>query len=187
MKIEEFIDAYETIPVTTAALAPAESMLGKTAREIIEMASCYASDARVFLTSGDRVNAFAAAAYGLGWINAGEELGYLSADSRLLPKLFEEFPKDLVPKLEEKTLRYQRMLTQALACISIAPDKETAAWPAAEEILTLAREHLDAGAARLPSDFVNALSLFSYGYGWLDCGVRAGLFTISGDRHLFTI
>ena len=35
-------------------------------------------------------------------------------------------------------------------------------------------------------DPVNALASFSYGYGWLDAGVRFGLFDIPDDTELFT-
>ena len=36
-------------------------------------------------------------------------------------------------------------------------------------------------------DPVNALASFSYGYGWLDAGVRMGLFSIPEDTELFTM
>jgi hypothetical protein len=32
---------------------------------------------------------------------------------------------------------------------------------------------------------VNALAAFSYGYGWLDAGVRMGLFSVPEDTGLF--
>jgi hypothetical protein len=40
---------------------------------------------------------------------------------------------------------------------------------------------------RASGDPVNALASFSYGYGWLDAGVRMGLFTVPDDTELFTI
>jgi hypothetical protein len=60
-------------------------------------------------------------------------------------------------------------------------------YGAAEIIRKTAAAYLEAGEKNLPIDLINALTAFSYGYGWLDCGVRAGLFSIDGDRHLFTI
>jgi hypothetical protein len=40
---------------------------------------------------------------------------------------------------------------------------------------------------RTEGDTVNALAAFSYGYGWLDAGVRFGLLSVpEGARHLFT-
>ena len=79
------------------------------------------------------------------------------------------------------------MLTNALDGVAHAPDPETAMYAAASTIHATAESYLTQGAVHLPDDLINALVLFSYGYGWLDCGVRAGLFSIHGDRHLFTI
>jgi hypothetical protein len=33
----------------------------------------------------------------------------------------------------------------------------------------------------------SALACFSYGHGWLDAAVRAGLFRITAERELFTV
>jgi hypothetical protein len=33
----------------------------------------------------------------------------------------------------------------------------------------------------------NALACFSYGHGWLDAAVQAGIFSITKDRNLFTV
>ncbi|HJJ54923.1 MAG TPA: DUF357 domain-containing protein, partial [Methanocorpusculum sp.] len=104
-----------------------------------------------------------------------------------MPDLETAFPDQLREKLEEKTLRYRRMLTEALAVVSIAPDAETISASAARIIVDTVAALLKIGENLLPHDYVNALSAFSYGYGWLDCGVRFGLFAISGNRHLFTI
>ncbi|WP_243670629.1 DUF357 domain-containing protein, partial [Methanoculleus chikugoensis] len=41
------------------------------------MAIAYHSDGFAFLRAGDRVNALAAFAYGLGWLDAGSHLGLL--------------------------------------------------------------------------------------------------------------
>jgi hypothetical protein len=32
-----------------------------------------------------------------------------------------------------------------------------------------------------------ALACFSYGHGWLDCGVETGLFSICANREMFTV
>lgn len=56
----------------------------KQAREIIEMASNYLSDARHFESKGDFVNAFAALNYSHGWIDSGVRLGIFNVhDDRL--------------------------------------------------------------------------------------------------------
>lgn len=166
---------------------PGGTVLGKTADEIIEMVSCYASDGRVFYKKGDLVNAAASFAYGYGWLDAGRCLGYLAGSPSAPPKIDDRLPDSLFEHLSEKTYRYQRMLTSALEGVSPSPDPETVMYAAACRILETAGSYLAFGAVYLPDDLLNALVLFSYGYGWLDCGVRAGLFSISGDRHLFTI
>lgn len=56
----------------------------KPAKEIIEMASNYVSDAMHFESKGDFVNAFAALNYAHGWIDAGVRLGIFDVhDDRL--------------------------------------------------------------------------------------------------------
>ena len=47
----------------------------KEAKEIIEMASNYLSDAKHFKSKKDFVNAFAAVNYAHGWIDSGARLG----------------------------------------------------------------------------------------------------------------
>jgi hypothetical protein len=52
----------------------------------------------------------------------------------------------------------------------------------------MAESYLDDGRHfRAEDDPVNALASFSYAYGWLDAGVRMGLFAVPDEeRHLFT-
>ena len=114
MLIEELVSYYQKIAGSAAPAVPAGSILGNTADEILEMVACYASDAAVFLKHGDLVNAFAASEYGLGWLDCGVYLGYVNAPVTNCLELAKEFPTELFEKLEEKTLRYQRMLIGAL-------------------------------------------------------------------------
>ena len=39
---------------------------------------------------------------------------------------------------------------------------------------------------RANDDPVNALASYAYGHGWLDAGVRMGLFAVPDDTDLFT-
>lgn len=56
----------------------------KEAKEIIEMASNYFSDAKHFESKKDFVNAFAAINYAHGWIDSGARLGIFDvSDNRL--------------------------------------------------------------------------------------------------------
>jgi hypothetical protein len=90
--------------------------------------------------------------------------------------------------LQEKTDRYERMLADALAAATIAVPPDTPLGAAAEECEEMARSYLDDGRHfRDQGDRVNALASFSYGYGWLDAGVRIGLFAVPDDSHLFTM
>ena len=56
----------------------------KEAKEIIDMASNYLSDAKHFETQGDFVNAFAALNYAHGWIDSGVRLGIFDVTNNRL-------------------------------------------------------------------------------------------------------
>jgi len=187
MLISDFVGYYKSVSNGLRIAVSSDSELGKIALEILEMVTSYAGDSQVFNKSGDLVNAFAAAAYGLGWIDAGKYLGYVSGNQTLQIVLDKTFPTELLEKLEEKTYRYQKMLSEAVISVKIAPDKGASLYHSAEKILKEAESKLSIGSTLLQNDMINALVEFSYGYGWLDCGLRSGLFVIMGNRHLFTI
>lgn len=89
--------------------------------------------------------------------------------------------------LEEKTDRYGEMLADALAAADPAVPPGTPLGEAAAEVFEMAESYLDDGRHfRENDDPVNALASYSYGYGWLDAGVRLGLFDIPDDTELFT-
>jgi hypothetical protein len=90
--------------------------------------------------------------------------------------------------LTEKTDRYERMLADALGEAEVRPPADTPLGSAAAECREMARSYLDDGRHfRANDDPVNALAAFSYGYGWLDAGVRIGLFAVPDDTDLFTV
>jgi hypothetical protein len=90
--------------------------------------------------------------------------------------------------LQEKTDRYEGMLADALAAATVTPPPGTPLGDAARECEEMARSYLDDGRHfRADDDLVNALASFSYGYGWLDAGVRMGLFDVPDDSQLFTM
>ena len=92
-------------------------------------------------------------------------------------------PADLI----EKTDRYERMLADALDEAEPRPPADTPLGVAAAECREMAASYLDDGRHfREEDDPVNALAAFSYGYGWLDAGVRMGLFAVPDDTELFT-
>jgi hypothetical protein len=89
--------------------------------------------------------------------------------------------------LEEKTDRYGRMLADALDAAEARPPADTPLGAAAAECREMAESYLDDGRHfRGNDDPVNALAAFSYGYGWLDAGVRMGLFAVPEGTELFT-
>jgi hypothetical protein len=90
--------------------------------------------------------------------------------------------------LAEKTDRYGRMLADALDEAEFVAPPGTPLGDAAAECREMAESYLDDGRHfRDEDDLVNALASFSYGYGWLDAGVRFGLFAVPDESELFTI
>ena len=90
-------------------------------------------------------------------------------------------------ELEEKVDRYERMLADALDVADRAVPEGTPLGEAASDCREMAEAYLEDGRHfRAEDDPVNALASYSYGYGWLDCGVRMGLFSVPEDSDLFT-
>jgi hypothetical protein len=90
--------------------------------------------------------------------------------------------------LQEKTDRYERMLADAVAAADPRPPADTPLGDAAAECHEMAVSYLEDGRHfRADGDPVNALAAFSYGYGWLDAGVRVGLFAVPAETDLFTV
>lgn len=89
--------------------------------------------------------------------------------------------------LEEKTDRYESMLKAALSEATAVSPPGTPLGDAAADCREMAESYLQDGRHfRSNGDPVNALASFSYGYGWLDAGVRFGLFETPSDTELFT-
>ncbi|MGB9987821.1 DUF357 domain-containing protein [Salarchaeum japonicum] len=89
--------------------------------------------------------------------------------------------------LEEKTERYERLLSEALDAAEVAPPADTPLGEAALEFEEMAQSYLKDGRHfREQDDLVNALASFSYGHGWMDAGARIGVFDVPTDGHLFT-
>jgi hypothetical protein len=90
--------------------------------------------------------------------------------------------------LEEKTTRYERLLSEALEAADPHPPDDTPLGDATAEYAEMARSYLaDGRHFRDEGDLVNALAAFSYGHAWLDAGARLGLFDVPDEGHLFTI
>ena len=176
----------------TVCSAPAGSPCGRTGQSVLRMAAAYESDGRTFLKTGDPVNAMAAFLYGLGWLHCGTASGLLvsAGNSRGCPftGTFEPVPASQDGKLEEKTGRYARLLETAIASVAPAPDPGTSVHAFAVQVRFISSLYLIRGnMLAAAGDREEALACFSYGHGWLDAGVGAGLFSILAHREIFTV
>ena len=58
----------------------------------------------------------------------------------------------------------------------------------AEDCLSMAKAYYnDAVHFFEKGDYINAFACVNYAHGWLDAGVRAGLFRVLSSRDLFTV
>jgi hypothetical protein len=157
-----------------------------------EMAHAYLSDGSTFAASGDPVNALASFFYAFGWLHFGGAYGTLITDMQIPPCPFagpcERLPERCTGKLAEKTHRYERLLETARTSVTGAPDPATEAYRFATTTLQVAETYAGTGRWLLNGNRQeDALAHFSYGHGWLDAGVRAGLFVIHAERDIFTV
>jgi len=171
--------------------APQDTPLNKIAASVLEMARAYESDGTMFSETGDYVNALACFSYAFGWLHFGLSSGLLivtgtdvcpfTGPAELLPQWYRS-------QLEEKSVRYARLLDTARSSVECAPDPATRSHDFAGQILFVAEIYSCHGGQLLKSGaYEEALSCFSYGHGWLDAGVSAGLFRIMSDRDLFCV
>jgi uncharacterized protein len=170
--------------------APEGAPYGLIGQSILQMAAAYESDGRTFIAGGDPVNALAAFAYGLGWLHFGCASGLLatSVSGCLFDGAFDPVPESQQEKRDEKSGRYARLLATALTSVTLAPDPSTPAHALAGKVRVIADLYLQQGNRCLADGRTEgALACFSYGHGWLDAGVQAGLFTIHANRGIFTV
>ena len=91
--------------------------------------------------------------------------------------------EDMITK--EKLDRYFDLTGRGLAEVreNIIKGKEAEAG----EIVEMVSNYLsDARHFEGKGDWVNAFAALNYAHGWLDCGVRTGVFCVT-DRDLFTV
>ena len=144
------------------------------------------------LGRGDPVNALASFWYASGWLHFGLSYGILTCGGNAIPCVFEgpfeQIPAGQSEKLAEKTGRYARLLDTARSSVRCAPEASTPGHIFAGKVLCIAGVYAGYGAlCREGGIPEKALACFSYGHGWLDAGVTAGLFSITANRDIFTV
>jgi hypothetical protein len=93
----------------------------------------------------------------------------------------------MAAELAEKVKRYRKLLSCALEDVRVLPLVDSPLHSVAVDFLNMARSYYEDGVHFMESgDVVNALVCFSYGHGWLDAGVRLGVFEVT-RKELFTI
>lgn len=86
---------------------------------------------------------------------------------------------------ERRLERYFSITEKALEIVkkAVIKGKEEQA----REIISMAENYLsDAKHFQKTGNWVNAFAAINYAHGWIDCGVRLGIFNVS-DNNLFTI
>jgi hypothetical protein len=192
MKIRECQVLLSASLENTRITVPAGTALGNTAAAELEMARAYLCDGTTFSTTNDPVNALASYFYAFGWLHFGCAFGTIRTEMKVPPCPFispcERLPDKAGEKLMEKSERYQRLLDTARSSVTCAPDPSTPAYLLAVRVLMIAETYAGRGCWFIQDKrHEDALASFSYGHGWLDAGVRAGLFVITAERDLFTV
>lgn len=90
-------------------------------------------------------------------------------------------------EIKEYCLKYRGLLETALSTIKENIKNESFLKDMSDNYLEMARNYLkDGKVLEEKGDFTRALASYSYAYGWIDAGVRIGLF-YGVDRKLFTL
>ncbi len=171
-------------------IPPDGSILCLCAHDSAAMVRAYYQDGTGFLSRGDDVNALASYSYALGWMDAGISLGLFSSQDCGIPVLPKNEPRSGhgSGRLREKTSRYHSLLSRALGSLEPAPEPDTCLSAGGARFLLIGDVFLARGSElEAAGDDEGALAAYSYGFGWLDAGVRTGLFRAVMNRDLFTI
>jgi hypothetical protein len=192
MKIAKCGDELAAALVRTSSAADRQTPLEREAFAVMEMAEAYQKDGTIFFNKGDLVNALAAFWYGAGWLHFGLSSGLLLCKGKKpfcpFAGPLENLPLSLAEKLQEKTLRYNRLLDTARSSVECAGEPATISNNFAVTVLFITAQYAFKGAGyREAGAYEDALACFSYGHGWLDAGVTCGYFRITAHRDIFTV
>lgn len=170
--------------------APDRTGLHAAAHDNLGMVTAYLDDGDTFHSAGDMVNALAAYCYGLGWLHCGAACGLVSISAGMCPFIgrIGPLPPGLQGRLFEKTGRYERLFSTARSAVRPAAEEGTPLYLTAARVSAVTSLYALQGSRLFArGEPEGALACFSYGHGWLDAGVRAGLYSVHADRDLFTI
>ncbi|MDD1675379.1 MAG: DUF357 domain-containing protein [Methanomicrobiales archaeon] len=189
MKIDAYGQRILDLAREVTGTSPSETPLGRAGHTVCQMVQAYGQDGILFLRNRDPINAVASFGYAYGWLEAGVFLGLLCIELPCDRSRFEDrVDPVMLARLSEKAERYQRLLREGISALEPAPDKESILRRGSDDILLQARTALNEGDLHLAGgEYLEALGWYGYGHGWLDAGVRIGLFRITGRRDLFTV
>lgn len=89
---------------------------------------------------------------------------------------------------KEKLVDYLGKTERALAKVKLTAPERSHAKKIAEDFLNMASSYFsDAKHFFEKGDYVDAFACVNYAHGWLDAGVRFGLFDVGCDDELFTL
>lgn len=95
---------------------------------------------------------------------------------------------DAQNEFKEKVERYLRIEEEALSKLKIIAPKDSYLEEIARDNLVMIKSYYeDALYFYRNGDMLNAFAALNYSYGWIDSGVRFGIFDGSGDHRLFTL
>ncbi|WP_048152389.1 DUF357 domain-containing protein [Palaeococcus ferrophilus] len=84
---------------------------------------------------------------------------------------------------EEKLQKYFQIAREALETLEIAVHEKSLLYPVAKDFLTMARSYYeDARYYYEKGDYVTAFAALNYAHGFIDAGVRLGVFKGEDDR-----
>jgi hypothetical protein len=93
---------------------------------------------------------------------------------------------DVITK--EKLTDYLDKTKRAIAKVKITTPERSHAKKIAEDFLNMATSYFsDAKHFFEKGEYVDAFACVNYAHGWLDAGVRFGLFDVDSDDTLFTL
>jgi hypothetical protein len=190
MEINIFHEELSGILEYRDIMATPESLLALAGKEILGMANCYLADGSCFITRDDPVNALASFAYATGWLDTGSYIGIINS-TLLCKNLLSEsasIPGRFRDQLIEKARRYNRLLDSAITYSVPGAEPGIHWYEGGERVITIATAYSTGGRMFFRMErYEDALACFSYGHGWLDAALRAGLIRITGNRDLFAI